>query len=233
MRTLYEQDEHAWIEQQIALMRAGKLDQLDGNNLVLFLSDMMIRDRRELRSRVTYLLVYLLKIQHLSEPLTPRMVNSVIGQQQEINTLLAAVPSLQKHVPGVFESGYRDAVRQASVESDVDPSRFPAESPWNLQELIDMEPFDLIARRHHSERPAKVRTVVPEAALMKVLTGGKVVEVAREYGIPRQTLADRVKRVAQSPAPKPDTDPVDNANGEERSTCDEQGAQVVGRAEDD
>ena len=217
--TLYAQDEHAWIEQQIALMRAGKLEQLDGDNLVLFLSDMMIRDRRELRSRITSLLCYLLKIQHLSETLTPRIVNNVIAQQQEINTLLLAVPSLQEHVPGLFNTSYRDAVRHASVESDVPASRFPPQSPWTLQELIDMEPFDLIARRN-GDRPAKTRTTVPEAAIMKVLTGARVVDVAREYGIARQTLADNVKRVAQSPATKPETDTVNDANGEERGGCD-------------
>lgn len=214
-RTLYKQDEHAWIEQQIALMRARKFDQLDGDNLVLFLNDMMIRDRSELRSRITNLIMYLLKIQHLSERITPRMLSNIIAHQQEINTLLAQVPRLQAHVPGLFDGAYRDAVKHIGVEDDVPPGRFPPRAPWTLQEIIDIEPSELLARRTEKERLR-----VPEEAILKVLMGRGVVEVARQFGIPRQTLSDHVKRASHSPAAKPDADAVDNANGEERSGCD-------------
>ena len=46
--TLYEADEHAWIERQIAALRDGALDRLDRANLIAYLTDMAAPDRREL-----------------------------------------------------------------------------------------------------------------------------------------------------------------------------------------
>jgi hypothetical protein len=50
--TLYEVDEHAWIECRIAALRDGALDRLDRVNLIAYLTDMAARDRRELGSAV-------------------------------------------------------------------------------------------------------------------------------------------------------------------------------------
>jgi hypothetical protein len=48
---LYEADEHAWIERQIAGLRDGAFDRLDRANLIEFLSSMAARNRRELASQ--------------------------------------------------------------------------------------------------------------------------------------------------------------------------------------
>ncbi len=45
-KTLYEADEHAWIERQIAALRDGTFDRLDHANLIAYLTDMAARDRR-------------------------------------------------------------------------------------------------------------------------------------------------------------------------------------------
>jgi hypothetical protein len=52
---LYEADEYAWIEHQIAALRDGDLDRLDRVNLIAYLTDMAARDRRELGSRLVVL----------------------------------------------------------------------------------------------------------------------------------------------------------------------------------
>ena len=46
----YERDEYLWMQEQIALLRASKLDLLDREHLIAFLEDMSARDRRELRN---------------------------------------------------------------------------------------------------------------------------------------------------------------------------------------
>ena len=58
---LYEVDEHAWIERQIAALREGAFDRLDRANLIEFLSSMAARDRRELASRMTLLMQHMIK----------------------------------------------------------------------------------------------------------------------------------------------------------------------------
>ena len=53
----YERDEHEWIAVHISALESGQLNRLDRENLIGFLSEMTLRDRRELRSRLTVLLL--------------------------------------------------------------------------------------------------------------------------------------------------------------------------------
>jgi hypothetical protein len=54
-KTLYEVDEYAWVERQIAALRDGTFDRLDHATLIAHLTDMAARDRRELESRIIVL----------------------------------------------------------------------------------------------------------------------------------------------------------------------------------
>ena len=66
-RDLYVRDEHEWIAAQISALESGQLNRLDRENLIGFLSEMTVRDRRELRSRLTVRLLYLLKARYQPE----------------------------------------------------------------------------------------------------------------------------------------------------------------------
>jgi hypothetical protein len=57
-RVLYQTDEHA----RIAALAEGSFDRLDRPNLIEYLTELTIRDRRELESRMTVVLHHLLKI---------------------------------------------------------------------------------------------------------------------------------------------------------------------------
>ena len=63
-RELYERDEHEWIAAQISALESGQMNRLDRENLIEFLSEMTVRDRRELKSRLTVLLLHLLKVRY-------------------------------------------------------------------------------------------------------------------------------------------------------------------------
>ena len=71
--TLYEADEHAWIERQIAALRDGALDRLDRANLIVYLTDMAARDRRELGSRLVVLYAHILKSRIQPEKATEKL----------------------------------------------------------------------------------------------------------------------------------------------------------------
>jgi hypothetical protein len=60
----YDQDFNLWIEQTVALLKAGRFDELDVENLVDELESMSRRDRREILSRLDVLLMHLLKWQY-------------------------------------------------------------------------------------------------------------------------------------------------------------------------
>ena len=57
---LYEQDETAWLEATADLVSRGRYEELDAAHLSEYLTDMAVRDRREVYSRLLVLLAQLL-----------------------------------------------------------------------------------------------------------------------------------------------------------------------------
>jgi len=59
--SLYEEDYLAWIEQQVALLRAERTDDLDLGHLIEELEDLGRSEWRELENRLEALLAHMLK----------------------------------------------------------------------------------------------------------------------------------------------------------------------------
>jgi hypothetical protein len=113
---LYEADEHAWIERQIACLRDGDLDRLDRANLIAFLTDMAARDRRELGSRLIILYAHILKSNIQPEKATESWRLTIREQQRAIRRLLKDLPSLKHRADDILHEVYPDAVEMAFDE---------------------------------------------------------------------------------------------------------------------
>ncbi len=139
-RDLYERDEHEWIAAQIAALKSGQMNRLDREDLIEFLSEMTIRDRRELRSRLTVLLLHLLKVRFQPERLSASWVSTVLVQQNEIRSLIEDIPSLGSRADAIAGQAYRDAIRLAARETGLPASRFPPAMPWPVTEALAFDP---------------------------------------------------------------------------------------------
>ncbi len=113
---LYEADEHAWIERQIASLRDGDLNRLDRANLIAFLTDMAARDRRELGSRLIILYAHILKSNIQPEKATESWRLTIREQQRAIRRLLKSLPSLNHRADDILREIYPDAVETAFDE---------------------------------------------------------------------------------------------------------------------
>ncbi len=145
-RELYEQDEHQWIAAQISALADGHLNRLDRANLIEFLTEMTIRDRRELQSRLTVLLHHLLKVQFQPERLTRSWVTTIIEQQSEIRSIIESIPSLGRQAETIATVSYPDAVRRAARETGLPPERFPTVSPWTVAASLAFDPPEPVAK---------------------------------------------------------------------------------------
>ncbi|MBV9756896.1 MAG: DUF29 domain-containing protein [Alphaproteobacteria bacterium] len=137
---LYEADEYAWIEQQIAALRDGRLHDIDRKNLAEYLSDMAARDRRELGSRFTVLLQHLLEVRMQPARISPSWLNTITEQQEEIAKMFRETPSIAQHSERLFAEAYPSAVRRAAVETRIPAVRFPQESPWSIEDALALRP---------------------------------------------------------------------------------------------
>jgi hypothetical protein len=145
-RELYEADEHAWIAAQISALTDGRLNRLDRPNLIAYLREMTIRDRRELQSRLTVLLHHLLKVRAQRSRLTRSWVNTIIEQQREIRSLVEGIPSLGRQAETIAALAYPDAIRAASRDTGIPAVEFPEASPWTVGEALAFDPPEPVAK---------------------------------------------------------------------------------------
>ena len=83
-RVLYEHDETAWLETMAELIRLGRLDEIDYSNLAEYLADTARRDRHEVESRLTVLIVHALKWAHQPDRRSGSWKAAIIEQRQEL-----------------------------------------------------------------------------------------------------------------------------------------------------
>lgn len=136
---LYEVDEHAWIERQIAALRDGAFDRLDRANLIEFLSSMAARDRRELASRMTLLMQHMIKYSVQPERASRSWTLTVLEQQREIRRLLVAIPTLRARADEVLREVFPDAQKAALVEIGGQIS-LPPLSCFTLDKILSFDP---------------------------------------------------------------------------------------------
>ncbi len=116
--TLFEADEHAWIERQIAVLRDGDLGRLDRADLIAYLTDMAAHDRRELGSHLIVLYAHILKSRLQPEKATKSWRLTIREQQHAIRRLLKSLPSLNHQADNILREIYPDAVELAFDEMD-------------------------------------------------------------------------------------------------------------------
>jgi hypothetical protein len=135
---LYERDFVLWLEQQAALLRQGRLDELDTENLAEEVDSIGRSDKREVRRRLAVLLTHLLKYQLQPGRRTQNWLSTIREQRRELQLVFEDSPSLLKsHLPNVFDDSYQYAKRKAGDETGLSPQAFPEACPYTLEQVLD------------------------------------------------------------------------------------------------
>ena len=131
---LYDVDVIAWAKQQAALLRAGRLDELD---IAEEIEDVGESEQRELATRMTALLMHLLRWRYQPERRGSSWRNTITAQRHAIAVRIKRTPSLQATLrdPAWWEEVWADAVAAATAETGL--GDFPAVCPWALSAIQD------------------------------------------------------------------------------------------------
>jgi hypothetical protein len=135
LASLYHEDETAWLEMMAQLLLERRFDELDHEHLAEFLRDMSRRDKREVLSRLTTLLVHLLKWDYQPERQSSSWQSAILHQREELGDLLES-RTLWNYAEEVLPKAYRRAVREAALETGLDQTTFPAKCTMSLEALI-------------------------------------------------------------------------------------------------
>ena len=136
-RSLHESDFYAWSLEQAALLRAGRIGEADLDAIAEEIESMGKTEKRELVSRLTVLLLHLLKWERQPAGRGNSWRLSIANARDEIADLLADNPSLKSVLDEVIASAYRYARRKAAIETDMAEEAFPAQCPWSFAQVMD------------------------------------------------------------------------------------------------
>jgi hypothetical protein len=136
-RSLHDSDFYAWSFEQAALLRAGRVGEADLAAIAEEIESMGKTEKRELISRLTVLLLHLLKWQRQPAGRGNSWRLSIANARDEIADLLADNPSLKTILDEATASAYRYARRKAAIETDSAENDFPARCPWGVAEATD------------------------------------------------------------------------------------------------
>lgn len=141
MGKLYDTDIVAWSEQQAALLRSGRLSEIDVLNIAEEIEDVGKSVQRELSSRVAVLLAHLLKWKFQPELRSRSWLATIAVQRRSIVKRLSKVPSLKR---SFFNEEWLDEAWDDAVKIAIDETglhEFPEDPIWNARQTLDPEFF--------------------------------------------------------------------------------------------
>ena len=117
-------------------MKAGALSEIDIENLIEEIESMGKSQKRALESRLTVLIMHILKWDYQPEYQSKSWKSTIITQRKEIIRLLRMNPGLRNTLNDLFNEIYNDAVEIASAETGLTESSFPKTCPYTIEQVM-------------------------------------------------------------------------------------------------
>ena len=134
---IYERDFNLWVEEQVRLLRAGRLQQLDVVHLIDEIEDLGIHEKKAVQSNLVVVLKHLLKYQQRRR--SRSWLSSIAEHRRRLRNDLATSPSLSPYARECFEQCYQDGRRQALIETGLSSGELPEASPYTIEQALDPE----------------------------------------------------------------------------------------------
>ena len=137
---LYDRDFFAWTQQQAALLKAGRLTDIDLAHLIEEVEDLGGEQKRAVRSHLRHLLEHLLKLR-CSPADDPRRGwrDEVRNARVEIEDRLTGSPSLRSHLDTLLHDVWPRARRLAAsrMADHGEHPDIPADCPFTPAQVLD------------------------------------------------------------------------------------------------
>ncbi|WP_120799971.1 DUF29 domain-containing protein [Thiocapsa rosea] len=133
----YDDDLVGWAAANAALLRAGRLSQVDALHLAEELEDLGKSERRSLTSHLCNLTLHLLKWQFQPGLRGPSWRLSVNNARAAAAEILEDSPSLRPALPALIDKAYPLARRNALAETGLPEATFPQDCPYAIDQLLD------------------------------------------------------------------------------------------------
>lgn len=127
---LYLEDFYSWALRQAELLRAGKYELVDIDNVAEELESLGRGEARLLKSHYRTLLLHLLKWVHQPGRRTRSWELSIHRARIDADEVIADNPGLKPRIEELYASAYKSARLQAAAETRLSLKRFPEANPF-------------------------------------------------------------------------------------------------------
>ncbi|MCK5715866.1 MAG: DUF29 domain-containing protein [Thiomargarita sp.] len=134
---LYEEDFYCWISDNVQYLRENKLSEIDVEHIAEELESMGKSQQHALISRLSILLMHLLKWQYQPQRRSRSWELTLIEQRHEIVELLEESPSLKHDIDIKIAKSYQKSLIKAERETGIRYTNFPSVCPYLLTQILD------------------------------------------------------------------------------------------------
>jgi hypothetical protein len=135
VRADYERDVYRWSQEQARLIREGRWDEIDRDNVAEEIESVRRTEFNQLVSALRVLMLHMLKWDHQPERRTRSWVLSIDVQREDLNDVLSDNPGLRPRLDEAVERAYRRARIEAAQETGLETSKFPATCPYSFEDI--------------------------------------------------------------------------------------------------
>src|ERR1035438_8382046 len=139
MKTLYETDFAEWSDRTAQLLRAGRFDELEIENVAEEIAGLGRAERKAVRSQLQRLMMHKIKQQLQPDRDSASWRASIASARARILDEIEDAPSLQGHLRENIERVYALALSQTRRETGKPGKPIPAQCPWDLDTLLRQE----------------------------------------------------------------------------------------------
>ena len=133
----YEDDFALWSAEQAVLIRAGKFDRVDLENVAEELESLGRGDTYQIDSRMEVLLAHLLKWEFQPGQRSSSWKATLFEQRYRIGRLLKESPSLRGRPGEMLDGSYVIGRFEAIKETKLPEAVFPETCPYTIEQILD------------------------------------------------------------------------------------------------
>ena len=131
----YERDFYSWLMEQARLLREGRWEAVDRENLAEEIESLGREQFNKLESALRVLLIHILKWDHQPARRSRSWTLSIREQRLELEDVLADNPGLRPRIAEALARAHRKARLQAAKETSLKEGRFPETCPYSFDDI--------------------------------------------------------------------------------------------------
>jgi hypothetical protein len=141
-RAAYDRDFYSWSLEQARLLREGRFEAVDRENVAEEIESLGREQFNKLESAFRVLLLHMLKWDHQPDLRSQSWALSIKEQRIELQDVLNDNPGLKSRLEEALARAYRKARLQAARDTGLIEDQFPATCPYSIEDIAS-RPFEV------------------------------------------------------------------------------------------